>query len=83
MPEDEGKGRGGNPPDIKGGKESQIPGEKEIVDPEHTESAGQLTKNDAPANPKTTISEVKRARPEAAKEGGSQPIPLEYKDVLE
>ena len=67
----------------KGFKETQIKGEDEKLDARFTEKAGELTLNKKEAEAKTSLSDVKLAKPEAAKDEQKQPIPLEYRDILE
>ena len=60
-----------------------MPGDKEKLDARYTGKQGTLGKNSALAKFKTSIDDVKLARPEPVKDQNSQPVPLEYKDVLE
>ncbi len=63
-------------------KETEIRGEKETLDARFTEKEGKVAENNKEAKSVTDLAEVKRARPESIKDERSQPIPLEYQDLI-
>ena len=63
-------------------KESSIESQDEKFDSRYTGGGSSLDKNDVPAQSKTSIDDVTLAKPRGSKELGEQPIPLEYRDIL-
>jgi hypothetical protein len=70
----------GLPPPVK---ESKIDGAQEQLDARFTGSDSTLEENKAPAKAKTTLDDVILAKPQGSSLKGRQPIPLEYKDMLQ
>lgn len=68
------------PPPVK---ESKIDGAREQLDARYTGSESTLEENKAPAKAKTTLDDVILAKPQGSSLKGRQPIPLEYKDMLQ
>lgn len=82
LPDGNGPGSGG----IKGDKaftNAEIKGDKEQFDTRYTGSETGTARRDGPAQSTRELSQVKLARPELLKDNSEQPIPLEYKDVLQ
>jgi hypothetical protein len=77
-------GPGGDMPNIPlSGKESKVEGKDEQLDSRFTGSDTTLEENKAPAQAKTSLDDVILAKPQGSTQKGRQPIPLEYKDILE
>ena len=70
----------GLPPPVK---ESKIDGAQEQLDARFTGSDSTLEENKAPAKAVTTLDDVILAKPQGSSHKGRQPIPLEYKDMLQ
>lgn len=64
-------------------EETRVGRSDERFDTRYTGKESELAKNPNDARPKTKLSDVMIARPELLKEREEQPIPLEYRDVLE
>ncbi len=64
-------------------KETKVGNDKEQTDTRFTSKDGNLGKNSSLAKFKTTIEDVKLSRPEPMKDQSAQPVPLEYKDILQ
>lgn len=77
----------GPPSDIPKGplgfKESHMKGDNEQFDARFTGSDSTLEESKAPAHAKTTLEDVLLAKPRGSVQKGKQPIPLEYKGILE
>lgn len=80
-PPSEGEGRdlSALPPPVK---ESQIENNQEQLDARFTGGDSTLEENKKPAQAKTTLDDVILAKPQGSTHKGSQPIPLEYRDIL-
>jgi hypothetical protein len=52
------------------------------VDSRFIEKDGKRAENKKPAKVKTSLDDVKLAKPEVLSDKGEQPVPLEYKDLL-
>jgi len=77
-------GAGGDMPNIPlTGEESKVEGKDEQLDSRFTGTETTLEENKAPAHAKTTLDDVLLAKPQGSTHKGQQPIPLEYKEILE
>ena len=76
-------GRGSGLGDRKGFKDTEIKTGDESYDSRFTGVDGKIGLNKAPARPKTRLEDVKLAKPDPLKDPADQPIPLEYRDILE
>lgn len=80
---DESGGLGAGLGDRKGFKDSEIKTGDEKYDSRFTGTDGKVGLNKGPARTKTNLEDVKLAKPDPVKDPAEQPIPLEYRDVLE
>ncbi len=76
---EEGKGLG----DRAGFKEAQVEAKDEKYDTRFTEKKGERAIHKGEAKPKTELGDLKLAKPEIESQDENQPIPLEYKDLLQ
>ncbi|RMG42526.1 MAG: hypothetical protein D6719_06275, partial [Candidatus Dadabacteria bacterium] len=67
----------------KGFKEKRIPGNKESLDLRFTGKESKLERNKGVAKYRRRIENIELAKPEKEEGNISQPIPLEYSDILE
>lgn len=82
VPKDEGDGKSPYG-DKKTLKDTEVENQDEKFDTRYTGKEGEIAKNKGEARPKTSLSDVILAKPDPVKDSSSQPIPLEYRDVLE
>ena len=76
---DQGKGLGGQAEF----QESEIQSRDEKFDTRFTEEKGDLATHKGEATPKTKLRDLSLAKPETEREGDRQPIPLEYRDIIQ
>ena len=69
--------------DRKAYQEAVIKEGGEQIDARFAEQGGELRKNAGDAKPRTAREERALAKPEISRDRGEQPIPLEYRDVLQ
>jgi hypothetical protein len=83
--DDEGNGEGGGtaPKSTEKFKETHLNDSNEAFDPQHTGKDSSLEKNSKESAPKTSLEDVMLAKPKGSTQKGEQPIPLEYKDILQ
>jgi len=82
-PGDENGGLGQGLGDRKGFKDTEIKTGDEKYDTRFTGKDGKVGLNKSPARSKTNLEDVKLAKPDPVKDPTEQPIPLEYRDILE
>jgi hypothetical protein len=77
-------GAGGDMPNIPlTGEESKVEGKDEALDSRFTGAETTLEENKSPAQAKTSLDDVILAKPQGSTHKGRQPIPLEYKEIME
>lgn len=64
-------------------KESEITSKDEAFDARYTGADSSLEKSSKEAQPKVSLEDVTLAKPKGSSQRGEQPIPLEYKGILE
>ncbi|MFM1849107.1 MAG: hypothetical protein RL417_2581 [Pseudomonadota bacterium] len=80
---DETGGLGSGLGERKGFKDTEIKTGDEKYDSRFMGADGKVGLNKGPARAKTRLEDVKLAKPDPVKDPAEQPIPLEYRDILE